>query len=103
MKGATRTVTVLFTDIVGSTDLMARVGTAAATELGSAHFDALRRALAVHRGAEVKTLGDGLMAVFESAADSLACAVTMQQLVASDPAQREQRVSDAGRRSAPAR
>jgi class 3 adenylate cyclase/CheY-like chemotaxis protein len=90
MSGGTRTVTVLFTDIVGSTELMARIGSAAATELGSTHFESLRRALAVHRGSEVKTLGDGLMAVFESAADSLACAVTMQQLVVNDPVQRQQ-------------
>jgi CheY-like chemotaxis protein len=43
------------------------------------HFLALRRALEVHRGEEVKTLGDGLMAVFESATDAVGCAVMMQR------------------------
>ncbi len=81
---ATRTVSVLFTDLVGSTDLMAHLGPAEADELRKRHFEALRRALAVHRGTEVKNLGDGLMAVFESAADGLACSVTMQRLNASE-------------------
>jgi class 3 adenylate cyclase len=79
MRRATRTVTVLFTDVCGSTELMGRLGPAAAEELRSRHFADMRGALAVHRGAEIKTLGDGFMAVFESATDAVSCAVTMQR------------------------
>jgi class 3 adenylate cyclase/CheY-like chemotaxis protein len=78
----TRIVAVLFTDVVGSTELLSRVGPAAADELRDRHFAEMRSALAVHRGTEVKTLGDGMMAVFESATDAIACAVTMQQAAA---------------------
>ena len=78
----TRIVTVLFTDVVGSTELLNRVGPSAADELRDRHFAEMRSALAVHRGAEVKTMGDGMMAVFESATDAIACAVTMQQAAA---------------------
>ena len=79
MRRATRTVTVLFTDVCGSTELMGRLGPAAAENLRSRHFADMRGALAVHRGIEVKTLGDGFMAVFESAVDAVSCAVTMQR------------------------
>ena len=78
----TRIVAVLFTDVVGSTELLSRVGPNAADELRDRHFAEMRSALAVHRGTEVKTLGDGMMAVFESATDAIACAVTMQQAAA---------------------
>ena len=78
----TRIVAVLFTDVVGSTELLSRVGPSAADELRDRHFAEMRSALAVHRGSEVKTLGDGMMAVFESATDAIACAVTMQQAAA---------------------
>ena len=70
---------VLFTDMVGSTTLLSELGASAADELRDRHFSEMRSALAVHHGTEVKTLGDGMMAVFESATDALACAVTMQQ------------------------
>jgi class 3 adenylate cyclase/CheY-like chemotaxis protein len=82
MRSTTRTVTILFTDIVGSTDLLARLGPAAGEAARGHHFAGMRSALAVHRGREVKTLGDGFMAAFESAADALGCAVTMQRAVA---------------------
>ena len=81
MRGSARTVTVLFTDMVGSTDLLSRLGPQAGDDLLNRHFAGLRGALAVHRGREVKTLGDGIMAVFDSAGDALACAVTMQAAV----------------------
>lgn len=74
--------TMLFTDLVASTESAARLGRTAADELLRLHFAALRDSLAVHRGVEVKTLGDGVMAVFESVSDGLACAVTMQRAIA---------------------
>jgi class 3 adenylate cyclase/CheY-like chemotaxis protein len=84
MRGTTRTITALFTDIVGSTELMARLGPREAEAVRVRHFASIRGALSVHRGQEVKTLGDGFMAIFDSAADGLACAVTMQRAVARD-------------------
>ena len=75
------TATVLFTDLVGSTNLLSRLGEAAFDEVRRAHFAALREVLARHGGEEVKTLGDGLLAVFGSAADAVSCAVAVQQAV----------------------
>lgn len=80
---ALETVTVLFTDLVGSTELMAAVGEQRADELRREHFAGLRAAVAAHDGREVKSLGDGLMVVFESAGAALACAREMQQTVIS--------------------
>jgi class 3 adenylate cyclase len=75
----TETVTVVFTDLVGSTELASRLGHDAYEALRQAHFTALRTAVAKHGGTEVKTTGDGLMLRFESAASAIACAVAMQQ------------------------
>ncbi len=75
-------VTILFTDIVGSTDALSQTGDVLANELRQRHFELLRGAIAEHRGAEVKNLGDGLMVVFGSALDAVDAAVGMQQAVA---------------------
>ena len=72
---------VLFTDLVGSTDLMAQVGQDAFAALRRDHFTRLRGAAAQNSGREVKTLGDGILVVFESVSDAVNCAVAMQQLV----------------------
>ena len=74
-------VVVLMTDLVGSTAMADRVGPEAAEQLRTEHFGLLRGALERTSGREVKSLGDGLMAVFSGAAQSLACAVAMQQAV----------------------
>jgi CheY-like chemotaxis protein len=58
-----------------------RSGAQGGDDLLNRHFVSLRGALAVHRGHEIKTLGDGMMAVFDSASDALGCAVTMQRTV----------------------
>jgi predicted ATPase/class 3 adenylate cyclase len=78
---ATEMVAVLMTDLVGSTAMADRVGPEAAEELRTEHFGLLRGALERSAGREVKNLGDGLMVVFDSAAQSLTCAVQMQQAV----------------------
>lgn len=78
-SGATEMVAVLMTDLVGSTAIADRVGPAAAEDLRTEHFTLLRSALERAGGREVKSLGDGLMAVFSSAAQALACGVQMQQ------------------------
>ncbi len=72
---------VLFTDLVGSTDLMARVGQDAFDDLRRDHFTRLRGAVLQNGGREVKTLGDGVLAVFESASEAVGCAIAMQQVV----------------------
>ncbi len=77
----TEMVAVLMTDLVGSTAMADRVGAEAAEELRTEHFGLLREALERSAGREVKNLGDGLMVVFDSAAQSLVCAVAMQQAV----------------------
>jgi DNA-binding SARP family transcriptional activator/tetratricopeptide (TPR) repeat protein len=76
------TVTLLFTDQVGSTETLQRLGDEEGERLRRAHFGLLREAAAMHGGEEVKNLGDGLMVAFVSALDAVACAVTIQQAVA---------------------
>jgi class 3 adenylate cyclase/tetratricopeptide (TPR) repeat protein len=77
----TQTVSMLVTDLVGSTAMADRIGPVAAEELRTEHFGLLREALERTGGREVKNLGDGLMTVFDSARQSLSCAVAMQQAV----------------------
>jgi len=74
-------VAVLMTDLEGSTAMAQRLGPVAAEELRAEHFALLRGALERTGGREVKTLGDGLMVVFDGAAQSLACAAQMQQAI----------------------
>jgi class 3 adenylate cyclase/tetratricopeptide (TPR) repeat protein len=75
------TVTMLFTDLVGSTELLDQLGDERAEELRRTHFRLLRDAVAAQGGKEVKNLGDGLMVVFPSAVDAVRCAVKMQEAV----------------------
>ncbi len=76
--------TILFTDLVGSTAHFQELSPEAGDGVRRRHFAVLRRTLAQHDGREVKNLGDGLMAVFTSASAALACAVAMQQAVEAD-------------------
>jgi class 3 adenylate cyclase len=71
--------TVLFTDLVGSTDLMTRLGDKAYDELRDEHFARLREVMAARGGDEVKNTGDGLLVVFPSAVEALAAAVATQE------------------------
>ena len=59
-------VTLLFTDLVGSTRALTRLGDDAAEELRRVHFGLLRGAVGDAGGEEVKNLGDGLMGAFAS-------------------------------------
>jgi class 3 adenylate cyclase/tetratricopeptide (TPR) repeat protein len=86
---ALTTVSVLFTDLVGSTELLSRVGEATADELRREHFTSLRGAIGDAGGREVKNLGDGLMVVFDGAVAALACAVAMQQAMEARPVDAE--------------
>jgi class 3 adenylate cyclase len=69
--------TVMFTDIVGSTAKLELVGDAAWHDLLVAHNARLREELNVFRGREVKTTGDGFLAVFDSPTRAVLCAAAM--------------------------
>ena len=73
------TATVLFTDLVGSTELMSRLGDAAFDRLRIEHFTRMREAVTAVGGEEIKNTGDGILATFTSAVDALAAAVAAQQ------------------------
>jgi class 3 adenylate cyclase len=62
---------VLFTDIVGSTEHLTRVGDRAWRELIVAHEDRSRRAIERHGGRVVKSTGDGVLAIFEGPAQAV--------------------------------
>ena len=74
-----RTVTVMVTDLVGSTDLRVGLGEDAADDLQLTHDVLLRAAVEGHGGAVIKGLGDGVLAVFSSASDAVAAATAAQQ------------------------
>ncbi len=76
----TATVTILFTDLVGSTALLQH-GPEVADRLRREHTAALRHAIARHRGTEVKSTGDGMMVTFASAADAVAAGGDIQRAV----------------------
>ena len=65
------TVTILITDLVGSTGLESRIGPGAADQLRDEHFALLRAAIEEAGGREVKNTGDGLIAAFESASSAV--------------------------------
>jgi len=77
-------VAILFTDIVGSTELSQRLSAEASDEVRRGHFATLRQSITEAGGTEVKNLGDGLMVVFSSASAALGCAVAIQQGVERD-------------------
>ena len=65
--GATGVVTLLFTDLVGSSAMLDSLGEDAGADLRRAHFRLLRQSVVDAGGDEVKNLGDGLMVAFASA------------------------------------
>jgi class 3 adenylate cyclase/ActR/RegA family two-component response regulator len=73
---------VLFTDLVGSTSAWSGLDRATADRRRARHFALMNTAVADHGGREVKNLGDGMMAVFESAGEAVASAGTMQRAFA---------------------
>jgi class 3 adenylate cyclase len=66
--------TVLFTDIVGSTEKAASLGDAAWRELVKRHHTTVRALLARYRGREIDTAGDGFFASFDGPARAVRCA-----------------------------
>lgn len=75
------TTTLVFSDIVDSTQLSHEIGDVAWSQEVSKHFDALRRVVETHGGSVVKTMGDGGMYAFASASSALTAAKEMQRSV----------------------
>ncbi|MGO4482087.1 class 3 adenylate cyclase [Rhizobium pisi] len=70
---------ILFTDIVGSTEMTSRLGDRMATELVRAHDAVVRRCLSHNSGREVKHTGDGIMAAFAETTAAVECAMAIQK------------------------
>jgi len=77
----TRTITILFCDLVGSTEVLSRLGDERGNEVRRDYVAVLREAVDAHGGTEVKSLGDGLMVTFTSAGEAVAAAIAMQRSV----------------------
>jgi class 3 adenylate cyclase len=79
---AVKRLTLLFTDLKGSTALYDRVGDMKAFELVRLHFGYLRECIASNSGALVKTIGDAVMASFVDPRDGLRAALDMRARIA---------------------
>jgi class 3 adenylate cyclase/DNA-binding CsgD family transcriptional regulator len=77
----TATATILFTDVVGSTEVRARIGETAADRLFVEHQRELGTVIAHHGGRVVKAAGDGVMASFVSASAAVRAAIGLQEQV----------------------
>ncbi len=77
----TATATILFTDVVGSTEVRARIGETAADRLFVEHQRELGKVIAHHGGRVVKAAGDGVMASFMSASAAVRAAIGLQEQV----------------------
>jgi class 3 adenylate cyclase len=74
--------TVLFTDIVGHTEMMQRLGDERGRAVLREHERITREVLRAHGGTEVKTMGDGFMASFGSVTKAMDCAIALQRAFA---------------------
>jgi class 3 adenylate cyclase len=74
-----KNLTILFSDLTGSTQLYERVGDLRALDLVREHFDKLTEVVRVHRGAVVKTIGDAVMAAFVDPEPAVAAAASMNE------------------------
>lgn len=72
------TVTIVVTDLVGSTEIMRTLGDDAGESVLRRHLAAMRTLVTKYGGTEVKSLGDGIMSAFSSATAALDCAAAMQ-------------------------
>lgn len=73
--------TVMFTDMVGSTDITQQLGDKGAQEIVRRHNNIVRTTLRQFSGKEIKHTGDGIMASFPSAADGVTAAIAIQKLI----------------------
>ena len=83
VNGGTATAAFLFCDLVGSTDLLTRLGDDAGDDVRHACYAALRRAIESSDGTEVKSTGDGFLVAFPSSvSDAVGCGIAMQRALA---------------------
>ena len=73
--------TVLFTDIVGSTELAAELGDDVWTSLLDEHHRLVRAELSRYRGQEIRVAGDGFLATFDGPARGIRCALAIRDAV----------------------
>jgi pimeloyl-ACP methyl ester carboxylesterase len=74
--------TVLFTDLVGSTEMLARLGDRRWHEVWETHLADVRSALERWHGEEIETTGDGFLAVFDGPARAVRCATAVRDQAA---------------------
>src|SRR6185436_7565033 len=74
--------TVLFTDLVGHTEMMSRLGDERGRDVLREHERITREVLKANGGTEVKTMGDGFMASFGSVTKAVECSVALQRAFA---------------------
>jgi class 3 adenylate cyclase len=76
------TVTIMFTDVEGSTDLVMALGDQRAKSILRAHDDVVRKSIKSHEGIEVERAGDSFMAAFSTARRAVTCALDIQRSLA---------------------
>ena len=81
MTATARDACIVFADVSGSTQLYEKLGDAGALAAVDRCLDAMKRATLLNRGRVVKTIGDEVMAVFDTAAQGLQAASEMQQRI----------------------
>jgi class 3 adenylate cyclase len=77
------TVTIMFTDVVGSTVMNQKLGDQKAREVMRAHDELIRNHTRIHSGVEVKSMGDGFMLTFPSAKRAVSAGIAMQKEIIS--------------------
>ena len=78
-RTATASRTIVYTDIEGNTGMLQRLGDDAWRTVLRDHERITRELLRAHGGTEVKTMGDGFMASFDSATSAVECAIDLQR------------------------
>ena len=73
-------VTLLFADVVGSTEAAVRIGDAGWRDLLSQYFEGMRAELERFRGREVKTTGDGMLVTFDGSGRAIQCAAAIRRI-----------------------
>lgn len=75
--------TILFIDIVNSTQHAAKLGDSRWHELLDLHYDAVRKAISSFQGKEIKTMGDGFLVSFDGPTRAIRCAATIRDSIGS--------------------
>jgi class 3 adenylate cyclase len=86
-----KSVTLLFTDIVGSTEFFETAGDIAGRQMIQTHNDLLYPIIETHGGKIIKTIGDAIMASFADPGPAVECCVRMQEALQNHNSQRQDR------------